>query len=156
MALQHVKEMDEQDRDHQTTSGYSIQDSSCDQEEEAMETEHSLEEDEENIQKEVQGNIQKIASASQQLNPDEHSSLGQTNQEVQTVRTVEPKAFVVSSFTQTDNVSSPTVTTTVGMTKNVKQSEQDSKKPENTKQGLGDDTESVHSQVSEYISFCVI
>ncbi|KAM5172193.1 TP53-binding protein 1 isoform 2-T2 [Mantella aurantiaca] len=150
LASQHRKEMREQDRDHNTTSGYSIQDSSCDQEEEAMETEHSLEEDE-NIQKEVQGNSQKLASASQQLNVDEHSSLGQTSKEVQTVSTVDPKAFIVSSFTQTDNVSSPPLTTTAGVTleKNIKQSEQDSKKPENTKQGLGDDTESVHSQGEE-------
>ncbi|XP_040198468.1 TP53-binding protein 1 isoform X3 [Rana temporaria] len=151
MASQHIKEMREQDRDHQTTSGYSIQDSSLDQEEEAMETDHSLEEGEQHVQKEVPRNIQNVANASQELNVEEQPSLAQTNREVQTVSTVDPKAFAVSSFTQTDNVSSPPITTAAGMTpgKPVKRTEQDAGKPENTKQGLGDDTESVHSQGEE-------
>lgn len=151
VASQHIKEMREQDRDHQTTSGHSIQDLSCDQEDEAMETEHSLEEGEQHIQKEAPRNIQNVANDSQELNVEEQPSLGQTNREVQTVSTVDPKAFAVSSFTQTDNMSSPPITTAAGMTlgKHVKQTEQDAGKPENTKQGLGDDTESVHSQGEE-------
>ncbi|CAI9550854.1 unnamed protein product [Staurois parvus] len=150
VASQHIKEMREQDRDHQTTKEYSIQDLSCDQEE-AMETEHSVEEGEQHVQREVPKNSQNIASASQELNVNEQTSLGHTNKEVQTVSTVDPNAFAVSSFTQTDTLSSPPVTTTAGMTigKDVKQTEQDAGKPENAKQGLGDDTESVHSQGEE-------
>ncbi|XP_018421965.1 PREDICTED: tumor suppressor p53-binding protein 1 [Nanorana parkeri] len=153
MTSQHIKEMPEQDGDQQSSSGYSIQDLSCDQDEEAMEIEHSLEEGEQHVQKEIQKNCQKIASASQQLNPDEHPSLGQTNKEVQTVNTVDPKAFVLSSFTQTDNVSSPPITTAGKAKKDVKQTEQDAGKPGNAKQGLGDDTESVHSQGEEDFEF---
>ncbi|XP_072258582.1 TP53-binding protein 1 isoform X2 [Pyxicephalus adspersus] len=155
MASQHMKEIREQDRDRQTSSGHSIQDLSCDQDDDAMETEHSLEETEQHVQKEIQSNSQEMVSASQQLNLDEHPSLGQTNREVQTVNTVDPKAFVVSSFTQTDNLSRPPITTTTGVTleKGNKRTEQDPRKPENTKQGLGDDTESVHSQGEDEFEF---
>ncbi|XP_068131395.1 TP53-binding protein 1 isoform X2 [Hyperolius riggenbachi] len=148
----HKKEMLQQEKDHQTSSGYSIQDLSCEQDEEAMEIEHSLEGDEDHVPKEGDKNGQAMTSDSHPLHPQECLSLGQRNQEVQTLNTVDPKVLIISSSTQTDNVAKQgliTNTAGVDLEKEVKSTDELGK-PENTsRQGLGDDTESVHSQGDE-------
>lgn len=135
----------EQVTDHHSTQESSVQDLSCDQE--AMETEHCLEESQQDV-----GRDRKNTSApspTQQSEAEEHLSLGFRNKEVQTVTVEESKALVVSASTQTDVVSNPT--TKVGEGSSLhhrKELKQNEKLETAQKQGPGDDTESVHSQVT--------
>ncbi|XP_063781983.1 TP53-binding protein 1 isoform X2 [Pseudophryne corroboree] len=155
VASQNVKELCEQDMDHQSTPEESVEDLSCDQEEEAMETEHIPEENQHSVPKEAERDSQKNMSPpapTQQLKNEECSLMGYKNKEVQTVNVLEPKVLVVSSSTQTDTVSRPPLKTVSGGSvldhkKEIKASDQDQEKSEGTqKHRQGDDTESVHSQ----------
>ncbi|KAM9311899.1 TP53-binding protein 1 [Gastrophryne carolinensis] len=142
IASQQIKEICEKQIDLQATS---VPDQrACDQEE-AMETEHSLEGGEEHVQEGSE--IQNKSSTSQQSETEGHM-LGQSNKEVQTLNTVDPKVVIVSSFTQTDVAPSSSKTNTDITAE--KQTELDSDNPGNAaKHTFGDDTESVHSQAEE-------
>ncbi|XP_075714205.1 TP53-binding protein 1 isoform X2 [Rhinoderma darwinii] len=142
----------EQVTDHHSMPESSIQELSCDQEEEAMETEPCPEENPHDVGKDAESDRKKTSAPppTQQLDAEEHLSLSYRNKEVQTVTVVDPKALVVSSSTQTDDVSRPTTKVGEGSTlHNQKQSKQGEKAETTQKQGQGDDTESVHSQVED-------
>ncbi|XP_069622221.1 TP53-binding protein 1 [Ranitomeya imitator] len=108
--------------------------------EEAMETEHSLEENQQCPGKEAPSAPPPV----QELGADDHLSLGFRHKEVQTVNVVEPQAVVVSSSTQTDTVSSPAAKPGEGSGLQNQKVTQNEKSEATQKQG--DDTESMHSQ----------
>ncbi|XP_075063979.1 TP53-binding protein 1 isoform X3 [Mixophyes fleayi] len=155
VASQLVKDVREQDMDHMSIPEESIDDMSCDQEEEAMEIEHFVVESQHPVPKDAEENSEKKMSApapTQQLNTEKNVY---RNKEVQTVNIAEAEVLVVSSSTQTDAVSRPPFTKVsggadLGLEKKIRQSEQDPEKSEGTqKQRQGEDTESVHSQAED-------
>ncbi|XP_073509249.1 TP53-binding protein 1 [Phyllobates terribilis] len=141
LASQNLKEIcSDQVPDGHSVPESSVENFSSDQEE-AMETEHSLEENQQCSGKEAPS----APSPVQQLAAEEHLSLGFRDKEVQTVNVVEPQAVVVSSSTQTDTVSIPAAKAGEGSgLQNQKEVTQNEKSEATQKQG--DDTESVHSQ----------
>ncbi|XP_073424685.1 TP53-binding protein 1 isoform X2 [Dendrobates tinctorius] len=141
LASQNLKEIcsDQVPDDHSVPES-SAKDFSGDQEE-AMETEHILEENQQCPGKEAPSAPPSV----QPLEAEDHLSLGFRHKEVQTVNVVEPQAVVVSSSTQTDAVSSPAANVGEGSgLQNQKEVAQNEKSEATQKQG--DDTESVHSQ----------
>ncbi|KAM4040038.1 TP53-binding protein 1 [Anomaloglossus baeobatrachus] len=140
LASQNMKEIcsDPVTGDHSVPES-SVDDLSGDQE--AMETEHSLEENQHDPGKEATS----TPSPAQQLLAEEQFSLGFRHKEVQTVNVVEPQTVVVSSSTQTDAVSSPATKAGEGSSLQSQKEVTQNAKPE-AKQKQGDDTDSVHSQ----------
>ncbi|KAM8972289.1 TP53-binding protein 1 [Pelodytes ibericus] len=107
-ALQHVKETCEQDKDSQNIPEESVQDSSCDQDVEAMETEASQKEKESHSRADERNGHEKASDLNSSLQPTKETVLpGLRNKEIQTVNTFEPTTLVVSSATQTDMESCP-------------------------------------------------
>ncbi|MEE6503330.1 hypothetical protein FKM82_004800 [Ascaphus truei] len=156
---QNLKDTGEQDMGPQTMPEESHQDSSSDQEEEAMETEATQEERMFSFQQDSESSQKKLGdrTPAQLVDEEKHASPGHRNKEVQTVTILEPTTSVVSSATQTDMESVPRLVKSIGtvgqgnLKQNAnKQSEKDSEKSETApKSAHGDDTESVHSQGEE-------
>ncbi|KAG8575467.1 hypothetical protein GDO81_009564 [Engystomops pustulosus] len=145
IASQNMKEIcSEQVTDQRSVPESSVQDLSCGPE--PMETEHYVEENQQDCRKEEERDRKKtpVPSSSQQSNSEEHLSLDCRNKEVQTVNVSERQAVVVSSSTQTDIVSSQTAKDGGGSS--LQHHQDGNPKEKSEKQGHEDDTESVHSQ----------
>ncbi|KAM4675361.1 TP53-binding protein 1 isoform 2-T2 [Discoglossus pictus] len=133
----------------------SHQNISCDQEEEAMETEGSQVENEfcaKQDEKNSQKNLGDPVSA-QRTNEEECLTTGHENKEVQTITVLQPPICVISSATQTDVQSGPRLSK-ISEEENAKsntgkQMKDHEKTDSVSKQVPGDDTESVHSQGDE-------
>ncbi|XP_056428082.1 TP53-binding protein 1 isoform X2 [Hyla sarda] len=144
LASQNMKEIrSEPVADLHSIPESSVEDLSCDQE--AMETEHSVEENQLNVGEETERDRKNTSahSPSQQLDAEEDLSFGYRNKEVQTVNVEDNKALVVSASTQTD-VSSPK--TNPGEGSGLQKKERKQNEKSETMQKQGDDTDSVHSQ----------
>ncbi|CAH2274139.1 tumor suppressor p53-binding 1 isoform X3 [Pelobates cultripes] len=148
-----VGETCEQSIGFQNMPEESIQELSCDQDMDVMETEASQEERDLHVQAKERNQLEEVVepkSSKQQAN-EECTSPGHRDKEVQTVSDVKRTSSVVSSSTQTDMMSSLRFEKT-GSDARQRNLKADANKPtekDHEKSKQGDDTESVHSQEEE-------
>ncbi|XP_063305018.1 TP53-binding protein 1 isoform X3 [Pelobates fuscus] len=129
----------------------SIQELSCDQDMDVMETEASQEERDFHVQAKESNQLEVVdTKSSKQQSNEECTSPGHRDKEVQTVSDVKPTSSVVSSSTQTDMMSSLRFekTGSDARRRNLKDANKPTEK-DHEKSKQGDDTESVHSQEEE-------
>ncbi|XP_053319741.1 TP53-binding protein 1 [Spea bombifrons] len=150
--LERVKDTKELDVASQDIPKDSLQDLSCNAEEEVMEIESSQEQNELHVQHDNETNGHKIITPDSASQQSEHVLPGHRNKEVQTVTVLKPSNLVVSSATQTDVDPGPrlgrisTNTKQGSLRPDANQPTEKDPEKSGTAQRHGDDTDSVHSQ----------